>query len=345
MLSPMAQNTLSVEVPGKVILFGEHAVVYPGNQAVLWPVRSLRARVVVSEAGATDKELYELIDDTSQRTTVVFKDIDKILIDGRFVHQKYDTSGDISLLSVYKDSPQYLRFCCALAHEHVRLKKTPRSLQLRIDSNIPIGGFGSSAAIAAAIIKAIVSANDLVLDQQTWFQLVCQAEKLQHGNPSGGDPAIATMRHPIIVAKRVDGAIDIEQIEETPTVKAAIADTQLVYTGKPEQTTGVTVQYVASHAESKEILQNIERNTERAIKLIKSNQISLEIWKELINTNGALLEDLGVVPRKFVNIAKEIRKNDGAIKISGGGATRGSACGVMIGVGLVDEFDYVTYSL
>lgn len=343
----MAQNTLHVEVPGKVILFGEHAVVYPGNQAVLWPVRSLRARVAVNELETHNNDSYELTDTGALRTTVIFNDIDKILSEGRFTHQKYDTSGDISLLSMYKDSPQYLEFCCALAHEHVSSKKTPKALQLRIDSNIPIGGFGSSAAIAAAIIKAIVSANDLVLDQRTWFQLVMQAEKLQHGNPSGGDPAIATMRTPIIVAKRADGTLDIEQIEETPTVQAVIADTQLIYTGKPQQTTGVTVQYVASHVASKEILQNIEHNTQRAIKLIKSNQITPELWKELVNTNGELLEHLGVVPEKFVHISKEIRKTGGAIKISGGGATRGDAAGVFLSYDARQDLngEYIRFSL
>ncbi len=95
----------------------------------------------------------------------------------------------------------------------------------------------------------------------------------------------------------------------------------------------MTVQYVAANAKSKEIIQNIERNTERAMKLIKSNQITPEVWKELINTNGELLEYLGVVPEKFINVSHEVRRKGGAIKISGGGATKGDAAGVFLGYG------------
>lgn len=311
----MAKNTLpslsSVSVPAKVILFGEHAVVYPGNHAIMWPVKSLQVVTETFKASKVDEYIVTISGETK---SIPFFEL---------------TSSSLES----EDIKGYTKACLAIAHEYVSGVKVPKPLRIEISSNIPIGGFGSSASTAASLIKAIVVANGLTLNQPTWFDLVMQAEKLPHTNPSGADAAVVTMQQPIIVKKRSDGLVDIEAIGDSKELQKTTNEMQFLHTGKPKELTGQVVQFVASRRSSKETLSQIEDNTRQVIDAIRSGSDSLQNYKKWINKNGELLERLGVVPQMIAKKSGELRDQGMSIKLSGAGALSGDCGGVMIYLG------------
>lgn len=61
-------------------------------------------------------------------------------------------------------------------------------LLVTVDSSIPAGrGFGSSAASSAAIIEAVAALSGRMLDGDTMFTLIQRSEALAHGKASGVD--------------------------------------------------------------------------------------------------------------------------------------------------------------
>jgi len=73
--------------------------------------------------------------------------------------------------------------------KHLKINKLP-SYQFQIESQAPIGaGLGSSAAISAAYIASLLCFLKIKWDLNLVYKLTYEAEKVFHGNPSGGDPA------------------------------------------------------------------------------------------------------------------------------------------------------------
>ena len=151
--------------PGKVILFGEHAVVY-GRPALAAPVCQVRALVEV-RAGVPGSGV-----------TLVSHDLDET----------------ISLRNAAGDHPLALAARLALA----RLELEEPDWQLTIASSIPIAsGLGSGAAVSAAIIRAVANAAGQRLEAFAVSELVYEVEKLHHGTPSGIDNTVIAFGQPI----------------------------------------------------------------------------------------------------------------------------------------------------
>lgn len=51
---------------------------------------------------------------------------------------------------------------------------------------------------------------------------------------------------------------------------------------------------------------------------------------ELINENGLILEDLGIVNKKAIDFSREVRKKGGAIKVAGAGGLSESGSGILL---------------
>jgi mevalonate kinase len=70
----------------------------------------------------------------------------------------------------------------------------PRSLIVRVRSTLPPGvGFGSSAALSVALLRACAVAAGRVLDGAEELALGRRLEAVFHGHPSGIDPAAAAL--------------------------------------------------------------------------------------------------------------------------------------------------------
>lgn len=146
---------------GKIILFGEHAVVY-GRPALAVPLSQLRARVTVTPRA--DKGIV-----------IRALDLNRVIRVGT----DSDALGTIAQLT--------------LAH----LGATA-DLELAVSSAIPpAGGLGSGAAVSTAIVRALGAFFERQLSAAEVSSLVYETEKVYHGTPSGIDNTVIAYEQPV----------------------------------------------------------------------------------------------------------------------------------------------------
>lgn len=156
--------------PAKVILFGEHAVVY-GIPAIAVPVDSLRARAHIKH--------------TPQPLSLTSSDLGNTIVFGAAVHD--ETSRPLALLM------QQVVKCLHLSD--------PRG-EVFLESSIPISsGLGSSAAISSVVARAIAGLHDCQLSLDELNRLVFETERIYHGTPSGIDNTVVVFEKPICFVK------------------------------------------------------------------------------------------------------------------------------------------------
>lgn len=150
------------EAPGKVILFGEHAVVY-GRPAIAAPVSQLKARA----------EIYP---------------------DRRCLVEAVDLNRTIDIATAPEEDP-FARTVRLLCRE---LEEPLPPWRIVVHSHIPIAsGLGSGAAIATAIARALLAAFQADLADERLSALVYEVEKLHHGTPSGIDNTVVVYEQPV----------------------------------------------------------------------------------------------------------------------------------------------------
>jgi mevalonate kinase len=191
------------------------------------------------------------------------------------------------------------------------------NIQVKIESDLPIGsGLGSSAAVAAATIKAVREYLGKPINNDELFKLTMECEKLAHGNPSGLDPATVIYGGLIAFTKG-------QPFERLNILKPI--ELLLVNTGKPTESTKEMIELVAININKDEIIDQIGDLTIKFKNLLESGQ---DISTAL-NQNGLLLEELGVVGTKAIMLSKEIRNLGGSVKIAGAGGVK-TGSGMMI---------------
>jgi mevalonate kinase len=153
------------EAHSKLILVGEHAVVY-GKPAVAIPF-PLKIRAFVQKAEGS----------ISIESDIYTGSIDNFPINLQ------------GISACIKETLHYL-------------KQPLKGLHISIDSAIPIGrGLGSSAAIAVAIVRILFNFYGEELVQDILFALVHIAETYAHGKPSGIDMNAVSNQWPICFQK------------------------------------------------------------------------------------------------------------------------------------------------
>ena len=151
--------------PGKVILLGEHAVVY-GKPAIGIPLLSVNATVTITRS----RDAFSI--------------------------NTFDVHGILTR----RDTDHPLINLAIATFKH--LGKTIDPLELTVTSTIPVAsGLGSGAAVAASLVKALYTFYDVTHDYAAINTLVYQAETQYHGTPSGIDNTIIVYETPIYFMK------------------------------------------------------------------------------------------------------------------------------------------------
>ncbi len=155
--SQTRSGALVGHAPGKVILTGEHAVVY-GYPAVAVPLHDLKAQASVVPASPGYGTLIAALD--LQRHT-----------------------------RLHNPSPQMQPLAQAVAATLSAVGWTEEpDWVVQVQSQIPVArGLGSGAAVCCALVRAVSQAASRSLELEVQNRIVHASERLLHGSPSGID--------------------------------------------------------------------------------------------------------------------------------------------------------------
>jgi len=218
-----------------------------------------------------------------------------------------------------------------IVKKHLKIKSIP-SYQLTISSELPIGaGLGSSAAVSSAYIATLLSFLKINWDLNLINELTYQAEKVFHGNPSGGDNSTVVFGGLVWFRKESPDLKIIQQVPFTIPIKLA-KNFVLINTGKPEETTKQMVELVSSKfkvqsSKFQKIFDSQEQLVKELLPAIQSSDEKQLI--QIIRAGEKNLEAIGVVSPFVKTIIRKIEAIGGAAKICGaGGKTK--ATGILL---------------
>lgn len=150
---------------GKIILIGEHSVVY-GKKAIAFPFAGVGIHTTVQKKPT-------------------------IHIQSKYFSGTLDEMKQIASMHNLVLLIEVLQKDLALPN-----------FNLSIQSSIPSErGMGSSAAVAVSIVRAIFDWQNLALDNKTLLKYVDYSEQIAHDNPSGIDAAATSGTQPILFEK------------------------------------------------------------------------------------------------------------------------------------------------
>jgi len=267
--------------PGKIILFGEHAVVY-GQPALAVPVTQVQAEVRIDRifsAGirinAPNIQLNERLDSlaaTHPLAATVRNTLDAL---------KVDSLSGVAIL---------------------------------IRSSIPVAsGLGSGAAVAVAIIRALAGYLGKTLTDQQVSALAFETEKLYHGTPSGIDNTVVTYAKPVYFVK----GQPIKVLRVKYPFVIVIGDTGIPASTK-ESVRDVRIQHHRRPDRYETLFATIGSIANTARQLIEGGMP--ESLGPLMDENHAMLRSMKVSSPELDHLVEAAREG-GALgaKMSGGG--------------------------
>lgn len=280
---------ISVSAPGKIILVGEHAVVY-GQPALAVPVTHVYATATLLPGAAgiwleTAEKRYALD----------------------------DAPADDVLAKSVRLAMDY----CARHYPRQRQTSLFPAFTVTLNSTIPLGsGLGSGAAVCTAIVRAVATYRHANLAPHEVSNLVYETEKMLHGTPSGIDNTVVAYAQPVWFIRGLPPEpLTVRQlcwllIGDTgiysPT-KDTVADVRAAWSRNQEHYSKLFSAVGGVAREAREILEKTDPNL-------------LPRLGELLDRNHELLREIGVSSPELDNLVHAAREA-GALgaKLSGGG--------------------------
>ncbi len=301
---------MKASAPGKIILFGEHAVVY-GRPALAVPVLQIHADVEISDSShagiwinAPDVNLHAELNSLPSNHPLA------AVIHKFFPHPN--------------PSPKIGRGA-----------RGEGGIEINISSTIPVAsGLGSGAAVSVAMIRALSKHLGREMTDEQISAMAFEIEKLHHGTPSGIDNTVVTYTKPVYFVK--GQPIEIFKVGKPFTI--VIGDTGISAPTK-ESVGDVRKLWEADKAKWEKVFDEVGLIAKNAREKIESGE--WEKLGKLMNQNHALLQQMTVSSPELDKLVEAVRKA-GALgaKLSGGG--RG---GNMIALVKPDEAEPVRQSL
>ncbi len=298
--------------PGKLILSGEHAVVY-GKPAIAMAIDRSAVFEVTPQAG--DRISFDLPGehDEDSFTLLALHDLK------RRVENKYREflQGQIGIGYVLSAPADLFRF--AFIHTLDGLhRKLDSGLVMKLRSSIPVGcGMGSSAATVLSEIRALGHYLRVDFKPEWYYEYSLEAEKLQHGKPSGVDSYIS-----------LHGGCARFQNGTASSISLPRMNMYMVQTGIPESTTGECVMEVERKFRNSAIWNEFEDVTNAFEEAIRANDGRKIQW--LVRENNRLLAAIGVVPETVQRFIAEIEQVGASAKVCGAGSVVGEKGGIVL---------------
>ncbi len=266
--------------PGKVILFGEHAVVY-GQPALAVPLLDLRATAIV-ESGAPGSGLAISAEDLNLQ------------------------------LSLAEAAAHALALTARLVLDQLAVPEPDARITVR--SDIPIAsGLGSGAAVSAALARALTGYLGQPLSDGDLSALVYEVEKFHHGTPSGIDNTVVCFEQPVYFVRGQAPEI----LRPGRPFELIVGDTGVASPTR-ETVSAVRKARERNRERLELIFAAIGSITDRARTAIEQGDIPY--LGPLMNDNQALLRRLKVSsPELEALIAAALGAGAAGAKLSGGG--------------------------
>ena len=265
--------------PGKVILFGEHFVVY-GVKAILC---SINKRVTVTAEKISDK---------------------KIVINSEIGNLILEPNKSISEIN----SP--LKPFYYLANKVIKNQDT--GIQIKIDSEIPLGvGLGSSSACCVAGAAAIFKLFGDISKEEI-LELAIEAERTIFENTSGADCTVCVYGG----IMEYDKKQGFKKIEDEPNFQLVIANSNIEHSTE-SMVSEVKAFTIKNKEEFSKLLNQELELVEDVLKLLKENN-TIELG-EKINQNQEYLETIGISNNQLREMIEIGQKTSFGAKITGSG--------------------------
>ena len=265
--------------PGKVILFGEHFVVY-GVKAILC---SINKRVTVTAEKISDK---------------------KIVINSEIGNLILEPNKSISEINS-RLKPFYY-----LANKVIKNQDT--GIQIKIDSEIPLGvGLGSSSACCVAGAAAIFKLFGDISKEEI-LELAIEAERTIFENTSGADCTVCVYGG----IMEYDKKQGFKKIEDEPNFQLVIANSNIEHSTE-SMVSEVKAFTIKNKEEFSKLLNQELELVEDVLKLLKENN-TIKLG-EKINQNQKYLETIGISNNQLRKMIEIGQKTSFGAKITGSG--------------------------
>lgn len=267
--------------PGKVILFGEHFIVY-GGKAILC---SINKRITV-EAQLTNSDRIEI-------------------------------SSDLGTISTSENEPVQntnttFRPVVYVAQKILKQFNSGSGLKISISSEIPVGvGLGSSSACCVAAASSIsgLFAN---YSKEEILQLAIEAEKTIFENVSGADSTVCTYGG--IIEYNRDGGI--KKFDFVPKFQLIVVDSKITHS--TSQVVSKVKKFKEENSEDFLMLCNKESSLiEETLEALKKN--NLNTLGERMLQNQTYLEKIGVSNDLLRSMLETVKNVAYGAKLTGAG--------------------------
>jgi mevalonate kinase len=283
--------TEPIDAFGKVILFGEHAVVYG------YPALAVGIPCGVSVQHAVRRDKGSVV---------------RVKEWGLEAHT--ESSGS---------------FADAL-RKALELVPGKGDVDITMQTRLPLGaGVGSSAAFSVALAKAIASARDERLLPVTVRKIAHEIEHIFHGSPSGIDDMVATFGGIVLFSKSGIKDLDIRvgwvEIERCGyLLSLGIPSLVVGFSGKTHSTREMVEKvrkgFLASKESTERLFMKTKEALEEGIKALRQKE--LKKFGQALSKNHEALKELGVSTKEseeMLEIAKKAHAIGGKISGAGGG--------------------------
>lgn len=274
---------IKVSVPGKIILSGEHAVVY-GKPALAVAVD--KYLTVVIKSCRNKKELIN----AGKEDPVLVKEAIKIVKETLEDNKVFDNGWELTITS-------------------------------KIPVGVGMGSSAAVSVGVITALMALASGDSRINDKKI-NDLAYKVEKKQHGNPSGIDNSTVTFGGVIWYRKEFDFlktlwrlpfkiAASLDNFHLVNTGKPVETTGEMV---------SLVSAKLKRLNDSQNLLDKIEQETKKIT--VGLREVKEDLLKKAIKDNQRLLEKLGVVGIFAKTIVREIEQSGGVAKISGAGGIK-----------------------
>ncbi len=277
---------VTVSVPGKIHVMGEHAVVY-GKPALIAAINRRLRVTILEKSNPVHKENIT-------------------------IHAQDDDS--------------YIRHALEVCRQQLSLAALPSmDIEVTSDIKSGYH-LGSSAAIAVAVVGALSFFAKKIWNPMQINTIAYEVEKKQHGNPSGGDNTTVCMGGMVWFRKELEFLKSIWQIPglSTSSLKGNfyLVDTGRPKESTGDMVSLVRKRYDRFPVKMTGVFDENERQTKRIAQALKESDHG--VFLDALSKGERTLEQMGVVSAYAQTVISAIEHAGGGAKIlGGGGKTKG----------------------